>query len=301
MAFSPHQRTKRFWFILFAGILVILAIALGVGLGVGLNQSSSSTSSTPTPSPTPNETVPTSIWKPTAGTSWQIVLDYPLNDTSLNVSVYDIDLFDNPVSTIESLHAEGRKALCYFSAGSYEDWRADADEFTRQDYGKPLDGWDGEWWLNTSSPNVRRIMTQRLRLAASKGCDGVDPDNVDGYDNDTGLDLTTSDAIDYLSFLAQEAHGLNLAIGLKNAASIVNNTIGFLEWEVNEQCVQYEECQAFQPFISQNKPVFHIEYPDGEGNNISPATKNEICGNPTAEGFSTLLKDLDLTDFVEEC
>jgi hypothetical protein len=42
-------------------------------------------------------------------------------------------------------------------------------------------------------------MSTRLALASSKGCDGVDPDNVDGYDNDSGFDLTPSTALDYLT------------------------------------------------------------------------------------------------------
>jgi hypothetical protein len=44
-----------------------------------------------------------------------------------------------------------------------------------------LDGWPGEVWVNISSTNVRNIMSKRLELASHKGCDAVDPDNMDGY------------------------------------------------------------------------------------------------------------------------
>lgn len=47
--------------------------------------------------------------------------------------------------------------------------------------GAELDGWPGERWLKLSSENVRNIMKKRIDLAWRKGCDGVDPDNVDGY------------------------------------------------------------------------------------------------------------------------
>jgi hypothetical protein len=228
------------------------------------------------------------------------VLEYALNDTSANASVYDIDLFENPASTIDALHALNRSVICYFSAGSYENFRPDASQFLPSDYGKPLDGWPGEWWLNTNSSNVRNIMSARLKLAASKGCDGVDPDNVDGYDNDTGFDLTTSDAIDYLTFLAITSHSLNLSIGLKNAVEIVNQTIDMLQWEVNEQCEQYQECSTLQPFILAGKPVFHIEYPNSAPD-VSASTKAEFCSDPTADGFSTILKDMDLDDWLEAC
>jgi len=295
-------RTRRFW-LWVCGISLLIAIGLGVGLGVGLTQGSGSESASPTPPPTgTNNTNATSgtFWRPVAKESWQIVLRYPLNDTSLNVSVYDIDLFDNPESTIQELQSQNRKVVCYFSAGSYEDWRPDANEFKKSDYGKELDGWPGEYWLNTSSVNVRKIMSERLSLAASKGCDGVDPDNVDAFDNSNGLGLTEEDAINYLTFLAIGAHGLNMSIGLKNAASIVNQTIDMMQWEVNEQCVANDECHLFQPFIQAGKPVFHIEYPDSAPS-ISSTVKNKFCGGDGTVGFSTLLKDMDLDNWVQTC
>jgi hypothetical protein len=293
------HRSKRFWIIL-SSVLLVLGIGLGVGLGVGLTQGSGSSPVSPPPLPPSNYTTTGSFWQPPAGATWQIVLDYALNDTSPNVTVYDIDLFDNPNSTITSLHALNRSVICYFSAGSYEDWRPDASQFQPSDYSKPLDGWTGEYWLNTQSSNVRRIMTARLQLAASKGCDGVDPDNIDGYTDNTGFDLTEASAIDYLTFLAEGAHGLNLSLGLKNAAEIVNQTIDMMQWEVNEQCVQYQECDVFQPFIAAGKPVFHIEYPSSAPD-VSASTKKGICDDPTAQGFSTILKDMDLDDWLDAC
>lgn len=172
-------------------------------------------------------------------------------------------MYDNPTSTIKKLHSLNRKVICYFSAGSYEDWRTDASKFQKSDYGKPLDPiWVGEWWLDTRSANVRKIMVERMTLAQSKGCDGVDPDNVDGYGNDTGFKMTEADGVDYMRFLAAQAHKLGLSIGLKNAPAIVTRVVDVLQWEVNEQCVEYDqwgECAMFKPFIDAGKPVFHIE------------------------------------------
>jgi hypothetical protein len=71
--------------------------------------------------------------------------------------------------------------ICYFSAGSYEPGRPDSGDFKKEDMGAGLDGWPGEKWLKLSSENVRNIMKKRIDLAWKKGCDGVDPDNVDGY------------------------------------------------------------------------------------------------------------------------
>lgn len=41
-------------------------------------------------------------------------------------------------------------------------------------------------------------MGQRLDLAVHKCFDGVDLDNVDGYNNDNGLGLTKNDSIDFM-------------------------------------------------------------------------------------------------------
>lgn len=56
-----------------------------------------------------------------------------------------------------------------------------------------MDGWP-EWWLDLHSPscvsNVQSIMAGRIKLAKEKGCDAVDPDNVDSYHNEPGWDTT---------------------------------------------------------------------------------------------------------------
>lgn len=290
--------------------LGIIVIALAVGLGVGLSDhngssdSGSSATATPTSS-IANETVAASIWKPTNGTTWDYELYTVLNTTNTDVEVYDIDLFDNSKDFIRDLQDSGFKVICYFSAGSYENWRPDKDNFTSTDLGKNLDGWKGEKWINITSPNVRSIMIARIDMAAAKGCNGVDPDNVDGYDNDTGFDLTEDDAIDYLEFLVDAAHNRNLSIGLKNAGAIVDYVVDIMEWSVQEQCLEYDECDLYTPFIDQGKPVFHVEYPKGDSTDndidVSMTVYNSICSNSTDEGFSTIIKNMLLDDWIESC
>ena len=305
---SWRQTRVKPWKIFLLGAAILIAIGLGVGLGVGLTNggSSSSTSSpTSTSNLTSNNTSTggnnSSLWSPATSTSWQIELAHPLTNTTFNASVYDIDMFDNNVTTITALHNQGRKVICYFSAGSYENWRPDAGTFNNKtDLGKPLDGWAGEWWLNTNSTNVRKIMLSRLDLAVTKGCAGVDPDNVDGYDNDNGLDLTQADAVDYVNFLADAAHARNLSVGLKNAGEIIPQVLEKMAWAVNEQCVQYEECSTWQPFVAAGKPVFNIEYPDGAPNVAAQKVKS-ICDNADSKGFETVLKEMGLNDWVEVC
>ncbi|WP_296982880.1 endo alpha-1,4 polygalactosaminidase [Thalassolituus sp. UBA1505] len=54
--------------------------------------------------------------------SWYWQLSGDLN-TGYSAEIYDIDLFDNSASVIADLQAGGHKVICYFSGGSYEDWR----------------------------------------------------------------------------------------------------------------------------------------------------------------------------------
>ena len=324
--------------LLVIGILILI-LALGLGLGLGLtlgrdddNDDNTSPTSTPTPLPTPNTTLP---WTPSVSDTWQIILSHPpvlSSDTSTtpNVSIFDIDLFDTPTETIKQLHSMGKKVICYFSAGSYEDWRPDASEFKKEDLGRDLDGWPGEKWLNLGSENVRRIMKGRVDLAREKGCDGVDPDNIDGYvstdlppchpfrlntrcanktyqQNNNGLSLTQSSSITFLQYISSLTAPLNLTLGLKNAGDIIPAVLPIVHFSVNEQCAKYGECATFAPFIAAEKPVFHIEYPDGAG--AEQGLKEDVVGRycdrmgkgDGSEGFSTVLKKMELDGWVEFC
>ncbi|KAK5058783.1 hypothetical protein LTR84_011047 [Exophiala bonariae] len=295
--------------------LLAIAIALGVGLGVGLNNkhSDNDTTNDNLPSATTgsgisdvNGTTSNDLWRPEAGTTWNYQLKVPLNNSAnQGFQVWDIDLFDNEVEIISGLQQNGSRVICYFSAGSYEDWRSDKGSFSESDLGSPLDGWPGERWINVSSPAIRQIMVKRLDMAENKGCDGVDPDNVDGYDNDNGLHLTEGDAIAYMNFLTTEAHSRSLSIGLKNSGAIIPAVINSTEWSVNEQCLQYNECETYAGFISANKPVFHVEYPKGDttsdDEDISTTERTKICEDTSARGFSTVIKNIDLDAWTELC
>ena len=81
-----------------------------------------------------------SYWKPVPMTNWTWQLKGKI-DTSKNVLMYDLDLWDTPRETIQALQQRGKKVICYFSAGSYEDWRADKSSFPASVLGDPLDGW----------------------------------------------------------------------------------------------------------------------------------------------------------------
>jgi endo-alpha-1,4-polygalactosaminidase (GH114 family) len=233
---------------------------------------------------------PGSIWMPKPGVTWQWQLTGTL-DTSVDAEMYDIDLFATSNATIQALHSAGRRVVCYFSAGSYEPDRPDSDALSKTGLGSTLDGWPDEKWLDIRSSAVRDIMKARLDLAAMKGCDGVEPDNVDGFDNSNGLNLTQQNQLDYNTFLATEAHARNLSVGLKNCLGLVTKLVSKFDWALNEECLQYDECSSLAPFISAGKAVFHCEY---------GKSTNGIC-DKRPQGFSTIVKNLELDAFRLAC
>ncbi len=244
--------------------------------------------------PSSGQTARTSknIWRPEPGTRWQWQLSGEI-DTSFEVNMYDIDLVNTPQNIIDQLHAEGRKVICYFSAGSWENWRSDADQFPESVTGKALDEWPDEKWLDIRQIDVLApIMEARLNLARQKRCDGVEPDNVDGYVNNSGFPMNYGDQLKYNIWLANQAHARGLSIGLKNDLEQVKDLVPYFDWALNEECFQYDECELLLPFVEADKAVFGVEY---EGN---PAS---FCPQANAMNFNWLKKHWDLDAWRQAC
>lgn len=276
--------------------------------------SQSSTKSTATSQATSASAAAKSYWQPTAGIGFQLQLNSIItNPSSLpaNITAVETDLFDTPVATIAAIKAAGKKVVCYFSAGTAESWRSDYSQFTAADLGAGLDAWAGENWVLTTSTNVRNIMKARFVLAASKGCDAVDADNVDVYDYVTAgsaganlAGLTTTTSIDYLTFLANEAHALGMAIGLKNAGGVLTAVEPLFQFSVSESCVTYSECAIYKPFLNSNKPAFAIQYPwtSNTQTTVSDKTRTKYCnGNSKIAGMTVLLKHSNLDAWIYQC
>lgn len=233
-------------------------------------------------------------WVPVQSDTWQWQLTGTI-DTSYQVGVYDIDLFEAPQSTIDNLKAMGRKVVCYFSAGSAENWRPDYSKFLPSDLGNSLQGWPGERWVDTRSTNVRNIMSARLDLAVSKGCDGVEPDNVDGYTNNPGFPLTSSTQANFNLFIANAAHTRHLGVALKNDIEQLSTLGASFDFVINEQCHAFNECGAYSAFLASGKAVFNAEYASKYVQNTSGA-RDQLCQTAKAEHIRTLVLPQALDD-----
>jgi hypothetical protein len=254
------------------------------GKGMPATPTTPPTPATPTAPTTGTDTTSGAWWRPAVDATWQIQLSGRL-DTSVDAQVYDIDGVDAPAATVAALRAAGRRTVCYLSAGSYEDWRPDAKSFPAAVLGSS-NGWPGERWLDIRRLDVLGpILAARMDACKAKGFDAVDPDNVDGYANRTGFPLTAADQLAFNRWLADAAHARGLGVGLKNDLDQASALVASFDFAVNEQCVQYRECDALTPFVRTGKPVFGIEY---------SGTAATVCAEAQRLGLRTVRKALAL-------
>jgi hypothetical protein len=231
-------------------------------------------------------------WRPPARTTWQYQLSGDL-DASADAAVFDVDWEDTTAQQVQVLHDRGRHVICYVNAGAYEEWRGDAQRYPAVVLGDPLDGWPGERWLDVRRLDVLLpIIASRIDACRAKGFDAVETDNVDGYANDSGFPLSAEDQIAFNLALAGLAHERGLAIGLKNDVEQISALEPAFDFAVNEECLAYDECGAYAPFLRAGKAVLHVEY-DG------PAAR--VCAQSSSLGVNTILKDLELGSALQHC
>ncbi|MEO2279617.1 endo alpha-1,4 polygalactosaminidase [Pseudoalteromonas pernae] len=230
---------------------------------------------------------------PPQGSSWQWQLIGDIND-EYETFAYDIDLSTNSAEQIADLKQQGRFVICYFSAGSFESYRDDAGAFFETDLGNVLTNYDQERWLDTRSKNVREIMKSRMESAVSKGCDAVEPDNMDGHINDSGFELTAEDTVDYSIFIAEYARNLGLYVGMKNNVGLAGQLQPYFDFAINESCYRFSECTKLSPFYNAKKAIFHVEYLSVA--DVGDGKLDTVCAQTKPLGISTIVLPVALND-----
>ena len=225
-------------------------------------------------------------WAPGPTTAaWQWQLQGKI-DTGDPACVYEVDGFETSKATVAALHRKGVKVICYLDVGSWEEYRPDAGQFPKSVLGNVYEGFPEERWLD-----IRRfhefapIMEKRIALCAHKGFDGVEPDNIAGWENKTGFPLTRADQRRYNLWIAHQVHRRGMAVALKNDPRQAKELLGAFDFAVVEECFQYEECAYFKPFIEAGKAVFEAEY------ELPP---EKFCGEAKELGFSAIRKGIEL-------
>ncbi|MBO0908389.1 endo alpha-1,4 polygalactosaminidase [Arthrobacter sunyaminii] len=230
-------------------------------------------------------------WTPSPSDSWQWQLSGAL-DLTVDADVYDVDYETATQTDNDTLKENGRHSICYLSVGSWEDFRGDAEQFPETVLGNIVDGWPDERWLDIRRTDVLLpIMAARMDTCAAKGFDAVEPDNVDGYVNETGFPLTADDQVAYNRSVAELAHARGLSVGLKNDIDQIPELADDFDFAVNEECFRYGECEAYKPFADEGKAVLHVEYQ-------GPL---DFCAESRRIGLSSMLKPLDLGPARSSC
>jgi hypothetical protein len=273
---------------------VVAMVSAGCGSGTARSAAPGRAPARPAsgqPTPPPAPPADAHFWAPAPGAPWQWQLTVPV-DQRVDVPVYDIDVFDNPKSVVDSLHAQGRKVICYMDAGAWESYRPDAGSFPRSVIGNGT-GWDNERWLDIRQIGIiGPIIAARMDLAVSKGCDAIEPDQDNGWENNPGFQITREDSIRWNIWVAETAHSKGLSVGLKNSTGETAELEPYFDWDLNEQCFQFGECQKLVPFLHAGKPVLQVEY---QGD---PA---QFCAKADTLGFSSMKKHLDLDAWRIPC
>lgn len=231
-------------------------------------------------------------WQPTTSDRLHIQLSGQLRVPAWATFV-EIDGAESTADIVSGLHGRGLRVACYVSAGTAEAYRGDVARIPASVIGRPLDEWHDERWLD-----VRRVallapvMQARIDDCARKGFDAIEFDNVDGWTHDSGFPIGRSDSLRYLRWLIRQGHAAGLAVGLKNALGLVPALAHRVDWALNEQCAEYDECDRYAPLVRLGTPVFVLEY---EG------SKKELCAVTARAGLIAQLKHLNLDGWSRPC
>jgi hypothetical protein len=223
--------------------------------------------------------------------TWQYQLVGTI-DPDLDAQLYVIDMFNAPQTVIDRLHAQGKLAVAYLSAGTLEDFRDDADEFPDAAVGRALEAYPNESWLDVRDEGVRALMAARLDLARSKGFDGMLPTSLTAYQNDSGFDLSAADQVDYSAWLSQQTHARGMHVGMSGDYGQLAALAPHFDWAVDYECIADANCQQLAPLLASGKPVLDVET-EGE---IVP-----ICQRAAGYGINVLRKRPDFGSYRLGC
>lgn len=112
-------------------------------------------------------------WQPRVGESFYIQYSGTI-DLGRPAQVYNLDWENTTAAQVQQLKSRGVRVVCYLSAGSSEDWRSDDGKFPSSVKGEPLDGWEGENWLDIRATGVLMpIMAARMDVCKQKGFESL--------------------------------------------------------------------------------------------------------------------------------
>lgn len=243
--------------------------------------------------------LPNSLYVIPVGKTFEWRLDSVSDNFRTEAEVIDIDAFSATPELIANLKAQGKIVIAYLSVGSLENYRPDANEFPESVVGNDYDGYPDEKWLDIRQIKLLApIMEARFNMIKSKGFDGIEPDNMNGYQNETGFNISEEDAITYSRWLIEQAHSRKLSIGQKNSEELIPRLFDEFDWILTEDAYVDDFYEQLSPFIAAGKAVFLVEYTDKIS---SEDFQNKVCPSAASKKYSAVLKNRDLTDVSFYC
>jgi hypothetical protein len=248
---------------------------------------------------------------------WDTDLFYDSNTSS--GSNLRIPTAASPVVT--AIHAAGHYSVCYVEAGAYQTGFPDDSDFAPADYGSrakryQMQGYSNEWWFNIAgfknyvagksstltgaAVNIAAAVNKRFGWCKLEGQDAVEPDDLDGYTNNSatgakggGWGLTQADSAGFERWLAYQVHADGLAVLQKNDPANASADSRLFDGVLTEECNYYDDPCAgaggdWNDYLAAGKPVLDAEYQqDGE-------TASQFCSADDHWGIWGALFSVDL-------
>jgi endo-alpha-1,4-polygalactosaminidase (GH114 family) len=258
---------------------------------------------------------------PAGSVSWEWILDTArLPEPPPAVDYFGVEGLDVDGAYVANYAAGGtasdggpRQPWCYLSAGTAEDWRDDYDAFLDRDEADRAAGneglvgdvypeWPDERWLNVRRyPEFFDLIEARLDVCAGKGFVLVELDNMDGFETETGFDLSEDDELAYVRAVQAAAADRGLGVLHKNAGSLAPDLADEFDAMLLEDCTLGDFCEESGPYLDAGKPAFSAEYPERWFEEARAFDLEGVCEEAESAGVSTLVKKLDLTEETIVC
>ena len=213
--------------------------------------------------------------------------------------IIDIDAFSASKELVEAFHKQGIKVIAYISVGTIENFRPDGALLPVEIIGNIYPDWPDERFLDIRQiDKLKPFIQSRFDMIRDKGFDGIEPDNMDGYNEFNGFNLTVEDTRLFCEWIIDEAHSRGLCIGQKNTEELVPLLYEKFDFALTEDVFNMNTQADYTPYISSGKPVFSAEYTDV----MSPAEfSNTVCPKAKTLNYFAFLKHRDLTRWTYEC
>lgn len=242
-----------------------------------------------------------SYYQPKIGDRFEWRLDsIALNEVNrYSCNIIDIDAFIATKELVDAFHAKGIKVIAYISVGTLENYRPDSLLLPKEVVGNIYPAWPDERFLDLRAiEKLKPFIRSRFDMIKAKGFDGIEPDNIDSYAEETVFKLTLEDTRLFCDYIIEEAHSRGLCIGQKNTEELVPLMYGKFDWALTEDAFHQHIQDRYAAYVSAGKPVFCAEYTDemntGDFNTL-------VCAKARQLNYFAFLKHRDLTQWTYEC